>query len=161
MGISELSFALGILLITGTFLYQPGLLFILPFKTSRLGVFNEKGVPLFSHQWISTEDDPISELYFTEMQEGVSTILSESLKQGNVREIHLEKSILIINRHKNFSFVLLTAQTSKLLITALNTFSEKFVTKFEELLAKSVFIDPEDHATASTIVSECFPFLPS
>ncbi|UCG03918.1 MAG: hypothetical protein JSW11_08010 [Candidatus Heimdallarchaeota archaeon] len=161
LGINELSFAIGILLMAGTLLYQPGMLFILPYKTSRLGVFNEKGVPLFSHQWISREDDPTSEIVFTEMKEGISTILTESLKQANVREIHLDEAILIIERHKNFSFVLLTAKTSRSLTTALNTFSVKFVTKFEELLAKSVVIDPKDHATASTIVAECFPFLPS
>lgn len=161
LGISELSFALGILLIAGTFIYQPGLLFVLPYRTSRLGVFNEKGIPLFSHQWISSEDDPTSEIFFTEMKEGVSTILTESLKQGNIREIHLDKAILIIERYKNFSFVLLTSKASKSLTTALSTFSIKFVTKFEELLAKSVFVDPKDHETASTIVAECFPFSPS
>ncbi|MFX0123891.1 MAG: hypothetical protein ACFFAE_09655 [Candidatus Hodarchaeota archaeon] len=161
LGISELSFAIGILLITGSFLYQPGLLFILPYRTSRLGVFNEKGVPLFSHQWISSEEDPVSEMFFTDMKEGVSTILSESLRHGNIREIHLDKAILIIERYKDFSFVLLTAKTSKSLISALNTFSVRFVTKFDELLAESVYIDPKDHKTASTIVAECFPFLPS
>ena len=161
LGINELSFALGMLLIAGTLQYQPGMLFILPYKTSRLGVFNEKGVPLFSHRWISSEDDPISEIVFTEMNEGVSTILTEALKQTKVREIHLDKAILIIERHENFSFVLLTAKTSKSLTTALSTFSVKFVMKFEELLAKSVFIDPKDHETASTLVAECFPFLPS
>ncbi|MFX0205447.1 MAG: hypothetical protein ACFFDT_05630 [Candidatus Hodarchaeota archaeon] len=160
-GVSELSFALGILLIAGTFLYQPRLLFIIPYKTSRLGVFNKKGVPLFSHQWISSEDDPIEELFFTEMREGISTILTESIKHKNVREIHLDKSILIINRYKDFSFVLLATQTSKSLITALNTFSVRFVTRFEELLAKGVYIDPKDHEAASEIVAESFPFLPS
>ncbi len=160
-GPNELSFAIGILLMAGTFIYQPGLLFILPYKTSRLGVFNEKGIPLFSHQWISSEDDLALEMFFTEMKEGISTILSESIKHKKVREIHLDQSILIIERYKNFSFVLLTAKTSKSLITSLNTFSVKFVTRFEELLAKSVFIDPKDHKTASTLVAECFPFLPS
>ena len=161
LGISELSFTLGILFIAGTFLYQPGLLFILPYRTSRLGVFNEKGVPLFSHQWIIGDDDPSTDLFFTEMEEGISSILSESIKNKNVCEIHLDKSTLIINRYKGFSFVLLTAQISKSLITALNTFSAKFVNKFEELLAQGVFIDPKDHETASTIVVDCFPFLPS
>ncbi|MFW9905071.1 MAG: hypothetical protein ACFFFH_12105 [Candidatus Thorarchaeota archaeon] len=159
LGINELSFAIGILLIAGTLQYQPGMLFILPYKTSRLGVFNEKGVPLFSHRWISSEDDTTSEIVFTEMKEGISTILTVALRQTNVREIHLDKAILIIERYKNFSFVLLTAKTSKSLTTALRTFSVKFVTKFEELLAKSVFIDPKDHETASAIVAECFPFL--
>ncbi|MFX1514950.1 MAG: hypothetical protein ACFFC6_01485 [Promethearchaeota archaeon] len=161
LGISELSFALGILLIAGTFLYQPGLLFILPYRTSRLGVFNEKGIPLFSHQWITGDDDEGTDLFFTEMKEGISSILTESIKNRNVREIRLDKSKLIINRYKNFSFVLLTGEISKSLITALNTFSAKFVNRFEELLAQGVFIDPKDHETASTIVADCFPFLPS
>ncbi|MFX1506551.1 MAG: hypothetical protein ACFFDC_10590 [Promethearchaeota archaeon] len=161
LGISELSFAVGILFIASTFFYQPGLLFILPYRTSRLGVFNEKGLPLFSHQWISSEDNPVVDLFFSEMKEGISSILTESIKHKNVREIHLDKSILIINRYEDFSFVLLTTQTSKSLITALNTFSVRFVTKFEELLAKGVFIDPKDHTAASAIVTECFPFLPS
>jgi hypothetical protein len=161
LGINELSFAIGMLLITGTLQYQPGMLFILPYKTSRLGVFNEKGAPLFSHKWISRDDDPTSEIVFTEMKEGVSTILTTALKQTNVREVHLDKAILIIERYKSFSFVLLTAKSSKSLTTALGTFSVKFVTKFEELLAKSVFIDPKDHETASAIVAECFPFLTS
>ncbi|MHA2246305.1 MAG: hypothetical protein ACXADY_15180 [Candidatus Hodarchaeales archaeon] len=160
-GISELSFTIGVLLLAAAFLYKPGLLFILPYKTSRLGVFNEKGIPLFSHQWISSEDDPISETFFAESVEEISTILTESLKQGNVREIHLDHDILIIERYKNFSFVLLTAKTSKSLINSLRTFSAKFVTKYEELLTKSVYIDPKDHETASTLVAESFPFLPS
>ena len=84
-----------------------------------------------------------------------------SIKNENVREIHLNKSMLIINRYKDFSFVLLTTQISKSLVTALNTFSAKFVNRFEELLAQGVFTDPKDHETASTIVADCFPFLPS
>ncbi|MFX1283634.1 MAG: hypothetical protein ACFFB5_08265 [Promethearchaeota archaeon] len=160
LGINEILFLIGIILMAIPFTFQPQIFFLLPYKTSRLAVFNNEGILLFSHRWISTQDTPTGEAFFSEETEGISTILKESLHYPNVREIHLDKSILVINHKSEFSFVLVTVKTSKLLINTLESFSEKFVDRFEAVLPEAI-IKEEDYKEATTLISECFQFVPT
>ncbi|MHA2293060.1 MAG: hypothetical protein ACXACK_12900 [Candidatus Hodarchaeales archaeon] len=158
-GPNELLFLIGIALMLIPFAIRPQLLFLLPYKTSRLAVLSDEGTLLFSHQWMSSSDDTINEMFFSEKVVGLSSLLKESIQHEKVHQIHIEESIMVITRHRNFSFVLITMKTSKSLLNALNSFSENFVQKFDELLAKDI-IEPKDYRAASTLITECFPYVP-
>ncbi|NHJ01536.1 MAG: hypothetical protein EAX86_05305 [Candidatus Heimdallarchaeota archaeon] len=149
----------GALMIVIPYSFQTKLLYILPFKATRLIVINDNGIPLFSHSWVKGTD-PSGEVLFSGMMSGISAILNESLKKGLVREIALDESKLLIETDKRYSiiFVLQCTRTSTSLSDALHLFSEQFILNFKEYLSGS-FINTEKF-NASKLVDECFPFLP-
>ncbi len=151
--------AMGALMIVIPYSFQPQLLYILPFKATRLTVINDNGIPLFSHSWLK-ERDPAGEVLFSGMMLGISAILNESLKKGAVREIALDESKLLLetDREHSIIFVLQCTRTSNSLSDALRLFSEQFIEKFRNNLS-DIFINTEQF-NASTLVDECFPFLP-
>jgi hypothetical protein len=150
----------GLLLMTVVWASFPQLLYILPFKASSLTVISDSGIPLFSYSWVQ-KDDPASEVLFSGMMLGISTILKESLQKGFVREISLDQSKLLLERSTvhSITFVLVSTKTTKSLVDALILFAERFVKSFEENLGSHV-IAPEIFSDADLLVSECFPFLP-
>jgi hypothetical protein len=157
--LSILLMALGGLLIVLPFSYQPQLLYILPFKVVRLSVINENGLPLFIHSW-KKDRDRADEVLFSGMMLGISTILNESLKTGNVREIVLAESKLLIITDDKYSviFVLQCTRSSKSLHDALSLFADEFIETFEKYLSVAI-LNPKD-VDATEIVDKCFPFLP-
>ena len=162
LGLVEGSLSIGSLLVTLTFVFQPKLLYILPFKVSRLTVINEGGIPLFSHYWVPEEDDPSREVLFGGMMTGISGILKESLRHGNIREITLEQSILLINYNEEtlLTFLLVTSKISKSLVGALSLFAHQFQEEFKEFVSLQD-ISTKKFIPAKDIVVRCFPFLPT
>ncbi len=162
LGLVEGSLSIGSLLVTLTFVFQPKLLYILPFKVSRLTVLSEGGIPLFSHYWVPEKDDPSREVLFGGMMTGISSILKESLKHGNIREITLEKSILLINHieETSLTFLLVTSRISKALVGALSLFAHQFQEEFGKIVSLQN-INPKEFNPAKDIVVRCFPFLPT
>lgn len=150
----------GLLLMTLIYTSVPQILYILPFKASSLTVISDNGIPLFTYSWVQRED-PASEVLFSGMMIGISTILKESLQKGFVREIALDQSKLLLERDTvhSITFVLVSTKTTKSLVDALILFAERFVTNFKENLDEYV-ITPEVFSDANLLVSECFPFLP-
>ena len=151
--------ATGAFLIVLTLSFQPQLLYILPFRASRLTVISDSGVPLFSHSWIK-EINPSREVLFSGMMLGISAILNESLKKGAVQEIVLDESKLLIVTDNKYSiiFVLQCTRTSTSLSDALNLFIDQFILTFENNLPTSII--RKNDFDASVLVKECFPFLP-
>ncbi|MHA1168107.1 MAG: hypothetical protein ACTSRU_09820, partial [Candidatus Hodarchaeales archaeon] len=158
LGINEILLAIGIVLITVPLIIEPKLLFVLPFKTSRLTVFDDSGIPLFSHYWETKKEGTAGDSLFSGVMIGVSGILKESLRKGSVREISLDKSVLLIERIAKYpvTFVLETSKTSKNLPKALKVFAEGFVNQYGE----SILDGDSSNLNASNLVSQCFPFLP-
>ncbi|MHA1931751.1 MAG: hypothetical protein ACW96X_04370 [Promethearchaeota archaeon] len=149
LGLNELIFLIGIILMAVPFVIHPQLFFLLPYKSSRLAVFNSDGILLFSHRWESGS-----------VNDDISSILKDSLKQEAVNEIHLDQTILVIVRKKNISFILMTVKSSNFLRKALNKFSDEFSQKFESILPEPIVRDNE-LAMASELISEHFQFLPN
>ncbi|MFX0094164.1 MAG: hypothetical protein ACFFBD_20670 [Candidatus Hodarchaeota archaeon] len=160
-GIHRLPFDIGLLIIAIVFAKQPKLAFILPFKASKITVFNDNGIPLFTHIW-STPDELVEDALFTGMLTGIGAVLSESLGKGNLREIQLDQARLLLQRSEQFRVTcgLVATQSSQILRQSLNTFANRFFQDFSGNLADLEIINPEDFASASELVVECFPFVP-
>ncbi len=156
-----LSSSIGLLIIiSAVFIKNPKLAFILPFKVMRLSIFNsEGGTLLFSHNWESgkkiIDDDLLSAMF-----QGIITILRESLGKGDLREISLEDAIVIAHKSTKFPliYILIATSTSKSLRNGLDTFVERFETKFKKRIDQALI--SSQVLTASEIVSETFSFLP-
>ncbi len=159
-GIHMIGLALGSLLISISFARQPKLAFILPFRALRLLVIDTKsGTPLFHHDW-AHEGFLADKLLFSGMLQGVGNLLQESVKQGEVQEIHLTSAVLILHRSdKNqVACVLLATNTSPSLRRALNGFAEAFYSKFTSSVEESKSKDY--YQPAKELVTEWFGFVP-
>jgi hypothetical protein len=148
------------LLVAIAFASQPKLAFILPFKALRLSVIEtNSGISLFTHVW-SKMDDLIDDQLFSGMLQGISQILNEALKKGEIRDINLEKATLMIKRSDEYSIacVLVATKSSRTLRHALNSFAERFFTKYAPYFSKPHNMD--NFNSASELVEERFSFIP-
>lgn len=154
-------FVAGFLLLTAAFLARPALAYVLAFKLLRLTVIEtEAGIPLFTHTWPrgwKMADDDL----FGGMVQGVSMIVRESVGRGHVREIQLDKAVLLLNRApgRPVVVVLATTRTSKILRETLARFTTRFTARFSAALAHPAKVS--QFASASELVHEHFPFVPS
>jgi hypothetical protein len=152
--------AVGALLLAVIFAKYDQLCYVLPFKTQRIVTFGTtNGVSLFTYSW-HTPETLIDEDLFSSMLQGVSMIVNESLKKGNVQEIKMEKGVLLINRDPKYpvASVLIASKSSRVLRDALTTFNRKFVEKFGQHLDKNESI--EVFKGAKDLVDSCFSFIP-
>ncbi|MEX2718780.1 MAG: PKD domain-containing protein [Candidatus Sigynarchaeota archaeon] len=98
LGLSGFVMIAAIASITIAFARQPKLAYVLPFKAYRLTVFDTTGgTPIYNHTWQPSREQ-VDETLFSGMLQGVGAILNESLNQGNVREISLDKGTMILQR---------------------------------------------------------------
>ncbi len=146
-----------------SFARQPQMAYILPFKTYRLMVIDMvSGLPLFSHEWVDAETGQLANFeLFSAMLAGVNGVLQESLQKGGVRQIQLERSLLLLEPGKNVAFfsILITTKSSTSLCNALKCFTKRFEIGFGEQI-------PNIHDTgvfrgAENLIGECFPFVPN
>ncbi|NVM02241.1 MAG: hypothetical protein HWN67_07885 [Candidatus Helarchaeota archaeon] len=156
-------FAIGVLISSNTLASQPKLAYILPFKVLRLAIINtNSGVPLYTHIWEGSErtEDMIDPMLFSGMMHTISQFVQESLKKGNVTEIHLEEAILILERSEQFPIVcvLISTKSSQILRQNLNYFAKRFFEEFSQYF--SDMSNLSNFATASDLVLEYFPFVP-
>lgn len=158
-GSTNLTVAVGALLVAIAFKKEPKLAYILPFKAIRVTVLHTLGgISLFTHNW--SKKALIDEALFSGMLQGISGILKESLQKGDVREIHLDEGLLIIRRSNAFPIacVLVADRSTHALRTALNGFAEDFYTNFSQF-----FENPSDVTnfdSASKLIKKNFPFVP-
>ncbi len=139
----------------------PNLVNILPFVAVRLSIVDIKaGIALYTHDW-ARRDDLIHEDLFSSMLSGISMILNESVKKGNIREIHLDKARLLLVRSDEYSiaFVLITSHPTKALRNALEVFASRFIIRFADVLTEQgKDIEIGKFRTAVDLVHDCFPF---
>ncbi|MFX1451458.1 MAG: hypothetical protein ACFFCM_11485 [Promethearchaeota archaeon] len=155
-----LIFTIGTSLFSISFALQPQLAFILPFKVFRLTVIHTKtGISLFTNIW-SLEDNIIDDSLFSGMLHGISLFLNEALKKGNLREINLEKAILLTKRSEKHpvACVLVATNSTHSLRTALNSFANEFFKKYSEYFDD--IIDLENFKSAYELVATKFSFIP-
>ena len=138
-GMFFITFAIGSVLISIAFYKQPRLAFFLPFKALRMIVVNtESGISLYTYTWLKEEAD-VDKNLISGMVQGISLILKQSLKRGNVREISLDEGVMIIHRSSQFDIacVLISSRSSRALREALEAFAERFYKKFSKEFSES------------------------
>ncbi|MBN2154257.1 MAG: hypothetical protein JW839_22575 [Candidatus Lokiarchaeota archaeon] len=137
------------------------LFYVLPFKTQRLVTFDTtNGISLFTYTW-NRPDRLIDEDLFSSMLQGVTMIVNESLKKGNVQEIKMEKGVLLINRNdkRPVASVLVASKSSRVLRDGLAAFNRQFVDRFARVMDRDKSVD--GFSEAKQLVESCFSFIPS
>ncbi|HMF31941.1 MAG TPA: hypothetical protein VKK79_11020, partial [Candidatus Lokiarchaeia archaeon] len=107
----------GCILMAYAYSCEPKLLFVLPFTALRLTVLDtESGLPLFTHTW-NRQGDLADEDLFSGMLQGISIIVRNSLKRGDVQEIRVADAIMIVYRNPAYpiAFVLAATRPSRTL----------------------------------------------
>jgi hypothetical protein len=140
-------------------LKSPKIIYILPFTAYRILVFDtNKGTALYRYDW--ADIGSVEENIFSMFLQAVGSILDEILKKGVVREIQMDRAILLIQHDKinPIASVLVTSKSTKSLRDGLRTFNDEFISSFYtdniELHEVSKFND------ASKLVKEIFDFVP-
>lgn len=161
-GSTNLTFAVGALLSAIAFAKEPKLAYVLPFKAVRIATIEtQSGLSLFSHDWIKSRQ-LIDNVLFSGMIQGLCGIMRESLKRGEVKEVHMDNAILLMQRSKKFPLisVLVADKSNRSLRRALNEYSQDFDNRFGEDFKKfqgnvAVF------DKAIELVHDNFPYIPN
>ena len=112
-------------------LKDPKIIYILPFKAYRILVVNTNdGSALFKYDW--AELGEVEENIFSMVLQAVGSILDEILKKGEVREIQMDRAVLLIQHDKRYPIasVLVSTKSSKSLRYSLKKFNDQFISKF-------------------------------
>ena len=152
----------GLLLCSWPMLQNPKYFYILPFKVHRMIVIEtNRGIPLFTYTW--REDVAfVDETLFTGMMHALSLFINESLQSGNVKEIKLDNSLLLIERSDEYpvACVLICTKPSKTLRHALNSFAQRFFNEFAGQFSEFHNLE-EKFSPARQFIDEYFAFLPT
>jgi hypothetical protein len=158
-GLNMLFTFLGALLFGISFLTEPRMLHVLSFKMLRLQVIDTKsGIGIYSYNWEGTAESG-DDILFSGMVQGISLIVQESVKRGELQEITLSEGILIIKKIPNSSIacVLVATKSTAPLRQALSNFAEKFDEKFQDKFDN--ICDISNFSQTTGLIKECFPFL--
>lgn len=158
-GLNMLFTFLGAFIFGISFLSEPKMLHVLSFKMLRLQVIDTKsGIGIYSYKWEGTIESG-DDILFSGMVQGISLIVQESLKRGELKEISLSQGILIIKKIPDSSIacVLVATKSTAPLRQALSNFAEKFDDKYREKFDD--ICDMSNFNQTSVLIKECFPFL--
>ncbi len=157
-GIHFLFYGIGSCLQAIAFYKRPELGYILPFRAIRLTIIHtEGGIPLYNYNWTHHE---VEESLFSSMIQGIGLILKESVRGGDIQEIHMRKAVLLLEKSDNKPVVcvLVSTKRSKCLEDTLAGFAAKFFSQYGDL-----FDDPSDTTLFDStyeLIDEFFPFIP-
>ncbi|MHA1378999.1 MAG: hypothetical protein ACTSRG_11510 [Candidatus Helarchaeota archaeon] len=114
---------------------------------------------MFSYVWTKSEQ-PIDPMLFSGMMQAINQFVEDSVKKGNVREIHLDKAILILQRSDKYPVicVLIVTKSSHFMRHTLNIFAENFFEKFAAFFSQPNKIS--NFKPASNLIDEYFAFIP-
>jgi hypothetical protein len=138
---------------------EPKIIHVLPFKAYRLVVFETKGgIGLFSHDWADIKE--VEKGFFSMMFQAVGSVLNEILNKGNVRDIHLDEAVLLVQHDKNYPIasVLITSKSSKSLRDSLKNFHDQFISQFSTHF--DAFHNLNKFRDAQKIVKQVFGYVP-
>jgi hypothetical protein len=139
------------------FYKHPELGFLLPYRVMRMMVFNPaNGIPIYTYTW---DEKLANEDIFSGMLQAIASVMHESINMAQLREIILDNSVLIIERHPNLplAFVLICSKSTRMLRSALNLFESKFIAEFHGILSESV-TNLAPFQAADRFIFECYPF---
>jgi hypothetical protein len=138
-------------------IYQPQLLYVLPFKLHRLTVIEaESGVSLFQYEWSS---EKIDESILSGLISAIQNMGEEILKRGGIRRIDWELGLLFFATGKYTIVTLLSSKASKSLRSSLSSFTEAFENKFQEQL-ESDYRELSQYTAANELITEYFANIP-
>jgi len=156
--IHSIIFAIMMSITSVPYALKPELGFVLPFRIQKLTIIEAKsGLPLFSYAWTKS-DIIIDEQLFSGMLQGIGSILSESLQKGNIREVHLDKAILLVREQYPIFCVLLGTKSTRSLRYALSSFTKQFYSEYSPYFDK--FQQTDSFTTATNLVEDLFAFVP-
>ncbi|MFW9952160.1 MAG: hypothetical protein ACFFKA_18720 [Candidatus Thorarchaeota archaeon] len=138
---------------------EPKIIYILPFKAYRILVLDTgAGIALFKHDWAKLKN--IEENIFSMVLQAVGNVLNEVLKKGEIREIQLERAVLLIQHDEKFPIasIIIASKSSKALKFSLKIFHEKFISRFKNDLKN--LHDVSKFVEANNIVNDIFDFVP-
>jgi hypothetical protein len=150
---------LGALLFGISFMREPKMLHVLSFKMLRLQIIDtNSGIGIYSYTW-NAGNEIGDEVLFSGMYQGISLIVQESVKRGEVEEIKLSHGILIMTKvpKSAFACVLVATKSTAPLRQALMKFAIRFKEQFHNKLDN--IGDVMVFNQSSKIIEECFPFL--
>ncbi len=152
--------SIGLFFSAVAFMKEPKLAGILPFRVFNLTIIDAiSGNSIFSHDW-DKKEGLMNDSLFSSLLQAISAILNEAIRKGNVREIYLDEAVIILKRSKKYpvAYVLITSKSSKTLRHALDSFAEKFDTRFSKYFTDMSNL--EVYLPAYEIIHDCFPFVP-
>ncbi len=158
-GTDYLLISFGALLCTYSFKKEPKLGYILPFKVYHLIVIDTKsGIPLFTYNW--EESDETEMVLFSSALKAISSILDESLKKGLVKEIILDRALLIIHQSENsrIIYALVASKSNEILRHGLALFDSLFQQSFGQEIGENISLVSQ-FEQAVTLTERAFPFV--
>jgi len=147
---------IGILIIIIVIIKEIKILYVLPYIVYRIAVRDNKGNPLYDHDWTEMN---ITETVFTGFLNAIEIMSKEVMHVGGILDINLNEGILIVNKSEYITVGLLASKASKLLRDCVNNFANDFENKFKRLLEKSC-IDMNEYKSAYEFINKYFSIIP-
>jgi len=141
-------------------LKDPRIIFILPFKAYRILVVDTNAsVALYKYDWAKVGE--LEETMFSMMLQAIGNVLDDILKKGEVKEIQMDRAVLLIQHDKIHSIasILIASKSSKSLRYGLKRFNEKFVSDFRTTLNGERKVGMFEETRA--LIDSVFDYVPS
>jgi len=121
-------------------------------------VDTNEGIALFKYDW--AELGKVEENIFSMVLQAVGSILDEILKKGEVREIQMDRAVLLIQHDKRYPIasVLVTSKSTKSLRYGLRIFNDQFISSF--YTDGIDFHEVSKFKDANLLVEKIFDFVP-
>ncbi|MHA2007787.1 MAG: hypothetical protein ACXABO_09780 [Promethearchaeota archaeon] len=139
---------------------EPKLIYVLRFKAYRIVVLETgSGTALYTHNWAELIN--IDEDIFSTMLQAISSVLNELLHKGEVREVHTDQAVLLIQHdlHYPIASVVIASKSCKSLRYSLKEFNDEFVSKFSSDVEEN-YSNVSRFDDAIVLVKKVFDFVP-
>jgi len=159
-GITPGSMGLGILIITITFLKEPKLAYILPFKTYRILIQRtDSGTIIFQHDWHKLETE-FSEKTFSGMMQAINTMFDNTVNKGNVRKIKFDEAEITFKASNEIPLacILISSDSSIILRNSFGKFANDVFQDYinNEKMDHSM----NNYDNGIILLEKNFPFIP-
>ncbi|MFX0009788.1 MAG: hypothetical protein ACFE9R_05690 [Candidatus Hermodarchaeota archaeon] len=152
----NLSNLISALIITMIIAKNIKILYVLPYTVYRISVRDNKGNPLYDHDWTEMN---ITETVFSGFLNAIEIMSEEVMHVGGILDIQLNEGILFVTRDEYITVGLLASKASKLLRDCVNNFTSDFENKFKRLLKKSC-VDMNQYLPAYELINKYFSIIP-
>ena len=159
-GITPGSMALGMLIIAITFIKEPKLAYILPFKTYRILIQKtNNGTILFQHDWNQFETE-FSEKTFSRMMQAINTMFDKTINKGNVRKIKFDEAEITfkVSEEVPLACILISSDSSITLRTSFNKFANNVFKDYDNIEKNDNSMDKYENGIV--LLEKHFPFIP-
>ncbi|MHC1591191.1 MAG: hypothetical protein ACXQS8_03830 [Candidatus Helarchaeales archaeon] len=158
--IAEISLAIVPFVFLLILIFNPSIMFILPFVAYRITVIRLKGgYSIFNHIWTESKSTVIDDL-LAGLFSALGAMSEQILQVGLIKEIKFEKGILLFVKGKYVMVGLLSSKASRYLRTNLNLFTNEFEKTFEAELNSSS-ISERMFDSAKILVSKYYKNIPA